>query len=153
MPQLPGDGSLQENCRRKGKGSENGGDGGRRYAKGKGKKHERHGKERFRQIWRIQGRISRRTERLCIRRTVPDVRQGRATSYGESLPSMRKMQTAEKSGAQTESEDNGEVKGVWIVASVEEIKDEERTREYHTHREVEEGTGRAGVPIQVLGMR
>ena len=50
---------------------------------------ERHGKERFRQIWRIQGGILRRTERSGIPRTVLDVRQERTQSHqnvdGESV--------------------------------------------------------------------
>ena len=56
---------------------------------------------------------------------------------GESPTSTRKTQ---------ESEENGEVGGVWIVGKAEELEQEEETSEYHshTHREVEEGTGRPG---------
>ena len=50
---------FARDCRRKGKGKGTGGDGGKGYAKGKGKT-----KERFRQSWRIQMRIFRRTEWL-----------------------------------------------------------------------------------------
>ena len=45
-------------------------------------------------------------------------------------------------GGELESEEDGGVGGVWIVGNVEEIKDEEGTREYPTRREVDEGIDR-----------
>ena len=57
---------------------------------------------------------------------------------------MRKMQTAEKEDDNLNQKRIEKSEECGIVGSVEEMKDEERTREYHTPREVEEGTGRPG---------
>ena len=80
-------GHVARDCRRKGKGKGKGGDGGKGYDKRKRENDESHGKERLRHIWRIQGRIFRRTERLGIPGAVLDVRQGRTQVVRMSMGS------------------------------------------------------------------
>ena len=70
-------GHVARDCRRNGMVKVKGGEGGKEYAQGRGNTTKDMGKERRSQIWRTQGRMFRRTERLRIPRTVLDVRQGR----------------------------------------------------------------------------
>ena len=78
---------VARDCRRNGMGKVKGGEGGKEYAQGRGNTTKDMEKERRSQIWRTQGRMFRRTERLRIPRTVLDVRQGRTQVIRMSMES------------------------------------------------------------------
>ena len=130
-------GHITRNCGRKGNGK--GKDERRRQGKQQLRRDSdgRQEKERFRQTRRIHGEDIRKNRKVGDTKD----RAGRAARSdtghekvdGASPASTRKRQTAEKSGEEPDSEEDGEVGGVQIVGNVEEIKDEEVARKYHTH--------------------
>ena len=147
--------TLREDRQRKDKGKGKSGDGSKGHAKGKGKTVKRHGKEGNGHIWEYPRETSRE------KREVGDDKDSaghaarsdtsRQNVAGKSHASMRKMQTAEKSGEQPESEEDGEVGGVLIAGNVDEVEEEEETSDTHTHTRRRHRPPR--VPIQVLGWR
>ena len=80
-------GHVARDCGRNGMGKGKGGEEGKEYAQGRGNTTKDMEKERHSQIWRTQGRMFRRTERLGIPRTVLDVRQGRTQVIRMSMES------------------------------------------------------------------